>query len=85
MTEKEKFYQAKIDELDKAHNELLASQKEATGNQNEVFTTVSQRMMEGKKYEEDRMKLIELRNASAEVSSAVTDYLTNKKVEGKDI
>jgi hypothetical protein len=83
MSERARIYQAMIDELDVKHKELLDSQPEVTGNQKDIFTTVSQRMLAEKQYLDERQKLIELRNEATEVSPAVAEYLKPKKVESK--
>jgi len=80
---KTEFLDHLIAELDQNHKDAISNQETATGNKLEVYTQVSRNMSIQRNYENDRTKLVKMRNESVPISKGVQDFLAPKKVESK--
>ncbi|MBV5348832.1 hypothetical protein JZU61_04150 [bacterium] len=90
MTNEEQISQfdKEIADLDKARVEVRSKETPATGDSTEVLDTISNRMREGKTYQDKRDNLVRQRKELTPLSGGVSQYIDDKKsgkFTGKDI
>lgn len=83
MNTKVQLIDAKIQDLDKNHNDAIANQETPNGTNFEVHSRVAQNMVSQRAYEIERKNLVQFRNDSMGVSPGVLEFLAPKKVESK--
>lgn len=82
-TVKVNTYNQMIAELDDEHATKLSNEAEPTGNNAAIYDELAKRMLAQRDYENNRRKLVELRDDAIGASLAVEQYLTPKKVVSK--
>ncbi|WP_286860512.1 hypothetical protein [Proteiniphilum sp. UBA5510] len=75
MNEKALMYQSMIDELDRENEARLNGQPIQNGTRREVYEQVSKRMLDQKAYQDERAKLVSLREDAIGISPAVAKFL----------
>ena len=77
--QKAEFYKAMIQQLDNEHNELLANQPDATGNNKAVYETIASRMVAQNNYRIQREKLVKALEEAEGPSPEVAAFIAPQK------
>lgn len=81
--DKVKLYQSMIDKLDQEHEAKLNAQPIQNGNRQAVYEQVSKRMVAQKAYQDERAKLVSLRDDAIGISPAVAKFLNPEVTPSK--